>query len=68
MSNFSESRIIKYFKDSWHELGKATWPTKKRAVNICILVVTFVLIMAAAIAGVDFALNKGYTYLLTLAQ
>ncbi|MFA6521247.1 MAG: preprotein translocase subunit SecE [Candidatus Gracilibacteria bacterium] len=68
MSKLSESRIAQYFIGSWHELGKATWPTKKRAMNICILVVSFVLVAAALIAGVDFALNRGYTYLLTLAQ
>ncbi len=59
--------IKQYFLDSWQELGKVTWPTKSRAVNICILVVSFVLIAAAVIAGVDFVFNKGYTYLLQLS-
>lgn len=62
------SRIKQYFVDSFQELGKVTWPTKNRAINICILVVSFVLISAAVIAGVDFLFNRGYAFLISLAQ
>ena len=61
------SSIKQYFIDSFQELSRVGWPTKNRAVNICILVVSFVVIAAAVIAAVDFALNKGYSYLLVLA-
>ena len=64
----SSNRLAQYFVDSFHELGKVTWPTRSRAVNICILVVSFVLLAAGAFAGIDFAFNKGYAYLLELAQ
>lgn len=57
----------KYFVDSFQELAKVTWPTKHRAINICILVVSFVIIAAAVIAAVDFVFHEGYSYLLTLA-
>lgn len=61
------NKIKQYFTDSFQELGKVTWPTKHRAVNICILVVSFVVISAAVIAAVDFIFHQGYAYLLTLA-
>ncbi len=64
----TSNRLTQYFVDSWSELGKVTWPTKSRAINICILVVVFVAICAAVIAGVDFAFNQGYSYLLKLAR
>lgn len=59
--------IKQYFTDSFTELGKVTWPTKNRAINICILVIIFVLISAVVIAGVDFVFHKGYGYLLSLS-
>lgn len=62
------NRIKQYVIESFQELGKVSWPTKNRAVNICILVVSFVIISAAVIAGVDFLFNRGYAYLITLAQ
>lgn len=61
------SKIKQYFADSFQELGKVTWPTKHRAVNICILVVSFVVISAAVIAAIDFIFHQGYAYLLALA-
>lgn len=64
----TQNKLIQYFVDSFQELGKVTWPTKNRAINICVLVVIFVLVSAAAIAAVDFCFNKGYSYLLDLAQ
>lgn len=62
------NRVKQYFIDSFQELGKVTWPTKNRAINICILVVSFVLISAAVIAGVDFLFNRGYSYLISLSE
>lgn len=62
----AQNRLIQYFVDSFHELGKVTWPTRNRAVNICILVVVFVFISAAVFAGIDFIFNQGYQYLLSL--
>lgn len=61
-------RFVQYFADSFQELGRVTWPTKKRAISICILVVSFVVIAAAFIAGVDFLFHEGSNYLLTLAE
>lgn len=58
--------LKQYVIDSWSELSKVTWPTKTRAINICVLVVVFVLISAAVMAAVDFAFNLGYTELLKL--
>lgn len=62
------NRLAQYFVESYHELGKVIWPTKNRAINICVLVVSFVLIAAAAVAGIDFVFHWGYSYLLTLAK
>ncbi|PIQ77111.1 preprotein translocase subunit SecE [Candidatus Peregrinibacteria bacterium CG11_big_fil_rev_8_21_14_0_20_46_8] len=59
--------LSQYFIDSWHELDKVTWPTRNRAINVCILVIVFVFISAAAIAGIDFVFNLGYRELLDLA-
>lgn len=60
------NRLVQYFIDSAHEVRKVTWPTKIQAVNICILVVSFVFVAAILFAGVDFLFNKGYSYLLEL--
>ena len=60
--------IKNYFQESFQELRRVTWPTKNRAVNICILVVVFVLISATVVAAIDFVFNRGYSYLLTVSR
>ncbi len=63
----SHNRIASYFIESYQELTKVIWPTRNKAVNICILVIGFVIVASAFIAGVDFIFNKGYSYLLSIA-
>lgn len=64
----ASNTIVQYFADSFHELSKVTWPTRTRAINICILVVVFVFVAAAVFAGVDFLLNKGFGFLIEYSR
>lgn len=66
MEGKQENFIVRYVKESFAELSHVTWPTRNQAVNISILVVIFVFLSSLVIAGLDFAFNKGYLYLLTL--
>lgn len=63
----THNRFIQYFIDSFQELGKVSWPTKNKAVNICVLVISFVLIATAFIAAIDYLFHQGYAYLLTFS-
>ena len=60
------NKLSQYFVDSWKELSKVTWPTRNRAINICILVLAFVGISTVAIAAVDYVFHQGYLSLFTL--
>lgn len=60
------NKLAQYFKDSFDELAKVTWPTRNRAINICILVVGFVLVSTAIIAAVDYVFHQGYLSLFSL--
>lgn len=62
------NRLANYFVESWHELAKITWPTRNRAINVCILVVGFVLLSAVVLAGIDYVFHLGYGRLIDLAQ
>ncbi|PJC37321.1 preprotein translocase subunit SecE [Candidatus Peregrinibacteria bacterium CG_4_9_14_0_2_um_filter_53_11] len=62
----ASNRLVQYVSESFHELKKVTWPTKIQAVNISILVVSFVLVAALFFAGIDYLFNLGYTKLIDL--
>ncbi|MDA1060406.1 MAG: preprotein translocase subunit SecE [bacterium] len=59
--------VKNYFKTSLEELTKITWPTKNQAVRLTIIVLVFCVLIAAFMAGVDYLLNMGSTYLLKVS-
>lgn len=57
-------KLKNYVAESFQELGKVTWPTRNRAIQICILVLVFISVSAAFLAAVDFGFHQGYSALL----
>ncbi|OGL87234.1 preprotein translocase subunit SecE [Candidatus Uhrbacteria bacterium RIFCSPLOWO2_02_FULL_48_12] len=51
--------IANYFKTSYHELVKVTWPTREEATRHALLVIGLSLAMAAFFGIVDYLLSKG---------
>ena len=52
------NKLSQYVQDSWVELKKVVWPTKKQAINHTLLVIGFSLSVAVFLGLVDFGLNK----------
>lgn len=46
-------KITQYFKESWVELQKVTWPTRKQAIKLTGAVILFSVVFAAGIALLD---------------
>ena len=47
------NRIATPFKNTWHDLKKVTWPTKKEWVNSVIIVIVFMVFMGIVIGLLD---------------
>ncbi len=58
-------KIIQYFKDSYAEMKKVTWPTKKQTINYSTLVIAMSVGMAVFFSALDFVFNLGLTKLIT---
>jgi preprotein translocase SecE subunit len=58
--------VKNYLKNSFEELSKVTWPTKKQAVRLTIIVLVFCFAIGIALTGLDLALDEGFEYLLNL--
>ncbi len=52
------NKLSQYVQDSWIELKKVVWPTKKEARKHTLLVIGFSLAMATFLGIIDFILNK----------
>ncbi|MGW0436668.1 preprotein translocase subunit SecE [Micromonospora sp. NPDC003197] len=52
-------RMGRFFREIVGELRKVIWPTRKELLTYTAVVVTFVAVMLAIVAGLDFAFAKG---------
>lgn len=50
-------RLHGYIKDSWRELGKVVWPTRKEATQFTWVVILFVLILGIFLWVIDSSLS-----------
>jgi preprotein translocase subunit SecE len=51
-------RMPKYFRDSWREVKKVTWPTRKNALKMTTSVVIFTVVFALFTSIVDYGFNQ----------
>lgn len=51
-------KLSNYFKESWAELAKVTWPTRKQAIKLTAAVIIFSVVFAAFIALCDFVFSN----------
>jgi len=61
-----DNRLINYFKDSFQELNKVSWPTKNQAIKLTFIVLGFIFAMAIVFGIFDFIFNTGYRELIKL--
>ena len=59
--------VKNYLKNSFEELSRVTWPTKKQAVRLTIIVLIFCILFGLVLTGIDLLFQKGYEYLLNLS-
>ena len=61
-------KIISYFIQSWTELTKVAWPTRKQVLQMTIAVLVITALVSVILGFYDFALSKGLTTLLNLKK
>jgi preprotein translocase subunit SecE len=52
-------KIILFFKESYAELRKVTWPSREEVASSTKVVLVSVILIAAALGFIDFAIFKG---------
>ncbi len=62
------NKIIKYFIDSYQELRKVTWPTRKQLIRDSLIVIVSGIAVTAFIAVVDLGLTKLLEYIVSLKR
>jgi preprotein translocase subunit SecE len=53
------SRLVRFFREVVAELRKVIWPTRRELITYTTVVLVFVTVMVAIVAGLDLAFAKG---------
>lgn len=60
------SKVVKYFRESYSELRKVSWPSRKDTVMYSSIVLALSIAMAILIGVLDLGLSKGLEYLISV--
>jgi len=60
------NRLIKYFINSYQELRKVTWPTKKQLIQDTAIVIISAVVVTAFIGLVDLGLSTLINYFVSI--
>ena len=55
-----ENAILRYFRETYFELKKVSWPTRPEAVNLTIIVVLVTTFLSIALAILDWLFSTGF--------
>lgn len=59
------NKLTTYVKESYEEMKKVTWPTKKETTNYTILVIIFSLAVALFLGLLDYVFSLGLAQIIT---
>lgn len=63
-SRKKQNRITRFFRETVGELRKVTWPTRREAINLTIVVLIVIAIMSAFLGVLDFIYSRFFVLIL----
>ena len=55
-----ENAIIRYFRETWFELKKVSWPTRSEALNLTLIVVVVTTFLAIILGLMDWVFSAAF--------
>jgi preprotein translocase subunit SecE len=59
-----ENAIVRYFRETWFELKKVSWPTRQEALNLTGMVIVVATFMAIILSLMDWVFSRAFTLIL----
>ncbi|OIN89025.1 preprotein translocase subunit SecE [Candidatus Berkelbacteria bacterium CG_4_9_14_0_2_um_filter_42_30] len=60
------NKVVKYFIDSYQELRKVTWATRKQLIRDTAIVIISAVVVTAFVGVIDLGLSKLIEYLISI--
>ena len=55
-----ENAVIRYFRETWFELKKVSWPTRSEARNLTLIVILATTCLAIILSLIDWVISLGF--------
>jgi preprotein translocase subunit SecE len=55
-----ENAIVRYLRETWFELKKVSWPTRKEAVNLTVVVILVTSFLAIVLGFMDWVFSLAF--------
>ncbi|MCR4406530.1 MAG: preprotein translocase subunit SecE [Anaerolineae bacterium] len=59
-----DNAIVRYFKETWVELKKVNWPTRREALNLTLIVLAVTAFMALLLGAIDLFFTWAFSLIL----
>jgi preprotein translocase subunit SecE len=59
-----DNAVFRYFRETWFELRKVSWPTRSEAVNLTLMVIVVTMLLAIILGLMDFVFQSGFSLFL----
>ena len=56
--NLRDNRIVRYFRETWFELKKVSWPSRREGLNLTLMVITVTAFLSIVLAVIDYGFEK----------
>lgn len=56
-SKSQENAIVRYFRETWYELKKVSWPTRSEAINLTVIVILVTSFLAIVLSLMDWVFS-----------
>jgi preprotein translocase subunit SecE len=55
-----DNAVVQYFRETWFELKKVSWPTRDEAVNLTVIVILATSFLAIVLSLMDYLFSLGF--------
>lgn len=58
--NLRDNAITGYFRETWYELKKVSWPTRSEGLNLTLMVIVVTTFLSIVLSLMDYVFEKGF--------
>ncbi len=55
-----QNRLFRYFRETYYELRRVSWPTRSEALNLTVIVVVVTTFMSIVLGLIDYVFSLGF--------